>query len=533
MPVDDRDEALALPPHSAEAEQSVLGAMLLNNDVIDRVGTVVRVDDFYVRGHREVYSHIVALHEQRSPVDVVTLSEALLASGRLGYIGGMPYLKALLENVASAGNATHYAGIVRDRASLRALMAAGIDLTRAAASARGVDAGAILGEAREKLDALRLDAPEVEPTLRDLLTPVTPGELTSARLTPPCIVENYLYADVAVLAAPGGTGKTTLMLYEAVHIALGRRLYGLTVQHPGRVVVFTAEDSRELLVARLRHIVSEMQLSDNEIATVLDRVRLVDVTQARLKLTTASADTVAPSLDVDRIIAGLRPLSPVLVVFDPVVSFGVQVAAPNIGEQGLVEAARLIVRGTGAAVRFVHHVGKQNARDKTVDQYTSRGGSALPDGARMVTVLQPQTPEEWRDAAGLSLLDGENGLLLSRPKLSYAPPQPHLMLRRSGYTFSQVTRVIRTKGQEMSSTCDQVLRAIESEIAKGHYPTQNSLEELDLGPARKQVRGAVRLLLSHGRIEKASMPGKQKSGSRDYLQPATGAPGANGAAIPN
>lgn len=78
--------------------------------------------------------------------------------------------------------------------------------------------------------------------------PITAGEFASARLTPDCIVEDYLFAHVAVIAAPGGSGKTTLMLYESTHITLGLLLYGLEVHKPGPVLIITAEDSREMLV---------------------------------------------------------------------------------------------------------------------------------------------------------------------------------------------------------------------------------------------------------------------------------------------
>ena len=81
---------------------------------------------------------------------------------------------------------------------------------------------------------------------------IGPDELAIARITPPCIVESYLYRDVATFPGPGGTGKTTLFLFESVHIVLGRPLYGLEVVTPGVVAFVTAEDRRELLVARLR-----------------------------------------------------------------------------------------------------------------------------------------------------------------------------------------------------------------------------------------------------------------------------------------
>jgi RecA-family ATPase len=78
-------------------------------------------------------------------------------------------------------------------------------------------------------------------------------------ISPDCIVEGYLYADVAVKVAPGSTGKTTQELFEAAHIVLGRTLYGRRVLKPGRVLILTAEDSREMLVARLQRICAALE----------------------------------------------------------------------------------------------------------------------------------------------------------------------------------------------------------------------------------------------------------------------------------
>lgn len=79
---------------------------------------------------------------------------------------------------------------------------------------------------------------------------------------PLCIVENFYYADVGVFIAPGGTGKTTMVLFERVHIVLGLPLFGLKIINPVRVVFLTAEDSREMLVARLQFICNQMNLDE-------------------------------------------------------------------------------------------------------------------------------------------------------------------------------------------------------------------------------------------------------------------------------
>ena len=119
-------------------------------------------------------------------------------------------------------------------------------------------------------------------------------------------------------------------------------------------------------------------------------------------------------------------------------------------------------------VRYVHHTGKANASDKAVNQYAGRGGSAMPDGCRMVAVLQPLTPEEWKTATGTPLMDGENGALLARPKLSYAAPQPDILICRKGYGYTYTARDTHDPASKLQAGCDQILRLLEHDFATEH-----------------------------------------------------------------
>ena len=104
MPDDPQLESLKLPPHSLEAEQSILGGLLLDNEAADRIGDVLSEDDFYSDAHRVIYRHIVALGSEGKPVDVITLSETLGSVQKLDYVGGLAYLGALVQNVPTSAN---------------------------------------------------------------------------------------------------------------------------------------------------------------------------------------------------------------------------------------------------------------------------------------------------------------------------------------------------------------------------------------------------------------------------------------------
>jgi len=144
-------ESLKLPPHSVEAEQSVLGGLMLDNDAADRIGDAVGAEDFYSDAHRVIYRHIVQLIGDGKPADVVTVSEALASTQKLDYVGGLAYLGALAQNVPTAANIRHYANIVRERSILRQLAATATDIAEAAFNPLGRSAKTVLDEAEAKV----------------------------------------------------------------------------------------------------------------------------------------------------------------------------------------------------------------------------------------------------------------------------------------------------------------------------------------------------------------------------------------------
>jgi replicative DNA helicase len=115
---------LRVPPHSIEAEQSVLGGLLLDNSAWDRAGDLLTDSDFYRYEHRMIYAAIGALVNATKPADVITVFEHLQSLGKAEECGGLAYLNALAQSVPSAANLRRYAEIVRERAVLRKLVAA-------------------------------------------------------------------------------------------------------------------------------------------------------------------------------------------------------------------------------------------------------------------------------------------------------------------------------------------------------------------------------------------------------------------------
>lgn len=115
-------EKLRLPPQSIEAEQSVIGSLLLDNDAWNKVGDLITDRDFYLDSHRRVYRHITVLMEKDKPADVVTVYESTEKSNEIDQTGGLAYLGEIANARPSAANARHHAGIIREKAILRSLI---------------------------------------------------------------------------------------------------------------------------------------------------------------------------------------------------------------------------------------------------------------------------------------------------------------------------------------------------------------------------------------------------------------------------
>ena len=142
---------LKMPPHSVEAEQSVLGGLMLDTTAWDRVADRISEADFYRRDHELIFSAVRELADRNDPLDVVTVSECLAGQGRLEQAGGLAYLGELAANTPSAANITAYADIVRERAVLRDMIKAGHEIAEAAFHPQGRNAQALVDEAERRV----------------------------------------------------------------------------------------------------------------------------------------------------------------------------------------------------------------------------------------------------------------------------------------------------------------------------------------------------------------------------------------------
>jgi replicative DNA helicase len=151
VPGDASIESLRLPPHSVEAEQAVLGGLLLQNAAWDRIGDILSEPDFYRADHRLLWRTITRLVEDNKPADVLTVAEALKLSGELDGAGGIAYLHQLASGTPSAANIRRYAELVRDRSIMRKLAEIGTAIADSAYTPQGREARQLLDEAETRI----------------------------------------------------------------------------------------------------------------------------------------------------------------------------------------------------------------------------------------------------------------------------------------------------------------------------------------------------------------------------------------------
>ena len=254
----DQDVAqLRVPPHSIEAESSVLGGLLLNNMAWDEVGDLLMEGDFYRNEHQQIYAAISTLVGASKPADVITVYERLQSVGRAEETGGLAYLNSLAQYVPSASNIRRYAEIVRERAILRKLVTASDEIATNAFNPKGRPVSGILDEAEQKIFAIGEEGSRMKQGFQPMkslvvalidrvnemadnpvdVTGVPTGFIDLDRMT-----SGLQAGDLVVLAARPSMGKTSLAVNIAEHVALNEGL---------PVAVFSMEMGAAQLAVRI------------------------------------------------------------------------------------------------------------------------------------------------------------------------------------------------------------------------------------------------------------------------------------------
>jgi replicative DNA helicase len=257
--VDPQVTALRIPPHSIEAEQSVIGGLMLDNTAFERVADLIGENDFYRYDHRLIWSQVAKLIEKSHPADVLTVFEALKSSGKVEDSGGLQYLNQLAQEVPSAANIRRYAEIVRDKSVLRRLISTSDEIASQALNPLGKDTRQLLDEAESKIFQIGEEGARGKvgfQSLQDILSQVV-AQVESlvenqgsdgVTGTPTGFVDldqmtsGLQPGDLIIVAGRPSMGKTAFSLNIAENVAINQGL---------PVAVFSMEMGASQLVMRM------------------------------------------------------------------------------------------------------------------------------------------------------------------------------------------------------------------------------------------------------------------------------------------
>jgi len=253
-----------IPPQNIEAEQSILGGILLENSAINSALEILSRNDFYSEAHRRIFSVIVELSERNEPVDIITLSNALKDKNMLDSVGGSAYIASLVDNVPSAANVANYAKIVKEKAVLRGLISSATDIINSCYET-GSDVDEVLDKAEHSI--FEISENKVRPSFfpireivkdsfrsiedlfarKELITGVPTGFEKIDDLT-----SGLQKSELIIIAGRPSMGKTAFALNIAQYAALEG-------QTPA--AIFSLEMSKEQLAFRLLASDAKLTLS--------------------------------------------------------------------------------------------------------------------------------------------------------------------------------------------------------------------------------------------------------------------------------
>lgn len=233
------------PAQNLDAEESVLGAVLLSARALEAISGSLSASDFYRSSHATIYRVALALHARGEPVDAITICDALERDGKLDDIGGRARINELAALVPATSNVAHYARIVQEMARMRALARVGQEITRIGLEREG-SAEELLSRAEQAVALLRQNLDAGTPAMQRLR--FLPGkEFRSQQLAriDPLLGESndalMMPGSLVLMAGIGGSGKTTLALHALAHWTAGLPWFGIAVARPLRVVVIENE----------------------------------------------------------------------------------------------------------------------------------------------------------------------------------------------------------------------------------------------------------------------------------------------------
>lgn len=326
------------------------------------------------------------------------------------------------------------------------------------------------------------------------------------KLKKPQLFEDWSTEDIHLTSAVGGVGKTTLKVFEAVCLALGEDFLRFKNITPGRTLFIIGEDSEEKLYAILGKMCKDMGLlkpeNEHKLQAVINNVIFKRSSDICLVMQDPRTRTFIPNEEaLTRVKEAIDDLKPKQIVWDPIAMFWGSEAGGNDMAMALSKAMHHTQSYSNASVDIITHIGKDSHTRKDLSQFSSRGGTALANHARVVRTLLKLNADEYREETGLELGDGQTAILCNVSKFSDGSPildKPFVILR-TGYLFERVDCIEKSetqKSNDVSKEKDEIYKWLKANSTEERPVTQKDLADIMvLSGIKKTVSKSVVTML--------------------------------------
>ena len=306
--------------------------------------------------------------------------------------------------------------------------------------------------------------------------------LNTKFLKKPQLFTDWSTEDITITTADGGTGKTTLKLYEAICLALGERFLGFDCKNPGKTLFITGEDTDKKLAAMLGAIIRQMGLfeegigNNGKIQTILDSIVIKKDADLCLIAKDKQGFLAPNPVAMAKVLEAIEDIKPKMIVFDPISSFWGSEAALNDMSKAVTKFMSELVEKSHACVEMINHMGKQSSANKDMSQFAGRGGTGLPSNARVSRVFRGVSEEEYTEMTGENLTDKQSAILVNVNKFSDGSPlynKPFLVIRE-GYLFSRknLTPQKAREAERSMGDPERIFSYVKEQRLLNKYPTQ-------------------------------------------------------------
>lgn len=305
--------------------------------------------------------------------------------------------------------------------------------------------------------------------------------LNTSNLRKPQLFQDWSTEDIHLTTADGGTGKTTLKLFEAIHLALGERFLGFDCKQAGKTLFITGEDTDKKLASMLGAIIRQMGLFEEGVDNneKIQRILNSIIIKKDADLCLISKDKqgfihVNPQA-MAQVLQAVDDFDPKMIVFDPISSFwGSEMALNDMNKAVTKFMGQLADRGI--CVEMINHMGKASSSSKDMTQFAGRGGTGLPSNSRVCRVFHTLTEAEYTEETGKTLTDKQSAMKVIVNKFTDGSPlynKPFIVVRE-GYLFRReaLTPQRALEAEKQLTDQERIFMFVKDERGMNRYPTK-------------------------------------------------------------